>query len=150
MNFSLARTSLIAEADLVGIAGERAVCDPRGVLYFPDLRLLAVSDLHLEKGSSLARRGTLIPPYDTGATLLRLQAVMSDYQPSIVISLGEEEYEMEPGAYLGRAATRTHALVLFPRREPPWGAGASDRGLSFREACDRGSLRPYAPKWLPD
>ena len=55
MNFSLARTSLIAEADLVGIAGERAVCDPRGVLYFPELRLLAVSDLHLEKGSSLAQ-----------------------------------------------------------------------------------------------
>lgn len=34
MNFSLTRASLIAEADLVGIAGERAVCDPRGVLFF--------------------------------------------------------------------------------------------------------------------
>ncbi|TIT75892.1 MAG: metallophosphatase, partial [Mesorhizobium sp.] len=38
MNFSLTRATLIAEADLIGIAGERAVCDPRGVLYFPDLR----------------------------------------------------------------------------------------------------------------
>ncbi|TIW67306.1 MAG: metallophosphatase, partial [Mesorhizobium sp.] len=86
MNFSLTRATLIAEADLIGIAGERAVCDPRGVLYFPDLRLLAVSDLHLEKGSSFARRGSLIPPYDTGATLLRLQAAIADYQPAIVIS----------------------------------------------------------------
>jgi len=51
MNFSLARASLIGEVDMVGIAGERAVCDPRGVLYFPDLRLLAVSDLHLESES---------------------------------------------------------------------------------------------------
>ena len=33
------------------------VCDRRGALYFPDLGLLCVSDLHLEKGSSLARRG---------------------------------------------------------------------------------------------
>jgi metallophosphoesterase superfamily enzyme len=67
MNFA-ARASTFAEADRVGIADERAVCDPRGVLYFPELKLLAVSDLHLEKGSSLARRGALIPPYDSGAT----------------------------------------------------------------------------------
>ena len=49
------------ESGLVVLAGERALCDPRGVLFFPDLDLLAVSDLHLEKGSSLARRGSLIP-----------------------------------------------------------------------------------------
>ncbi|TIT56502.1 MAG: metallophosphatase, partial [Mesorhizobium sp.] len=102
MTFSLARASLIAEADLVGIAGARAVCDPRGVLYFPELKLLTVSDLHLEKGSSLARRGTLIPPYDTGATLLRLQAVISDYQPSIIISLGDSFHD-------GGGAKRMHS-----------------------------------------
>src|SRR5438552_17165585 len=88
MNFSLSRATLIAKADLVGVAGERAVCDRRGVLYFPDLRLLAVSDLHLEKGSSFARRGALIPPYDTGATLLQLQAVIADYQSWFVVSHG--------------------------------------------------------------
>ena len=32
-------------------------------------RLLVVSDLHLEKGSSFAARGVLLPPYDTVATL---------------------------------------------------------------------------------
>ncbi|TIS55619.1 MAG: metallophosphatase, partial [Mesorhizobium sp.] len=101
MNFSLSRATLIAEADLIGIAGERAVCDPRGVLYFPDLRLLAVSDLHLEKGSSFARRGALIPPYDTGATLLRLQAVIADYQPRIVVSLGDSFHD-------GGGAERMH------------------------------------------
>ncbi|TIL83151.1 MAG: metallophosphatase, partial [Mesorhizobium sp.] len=68
MTFALAMTALLADADPIGVAGERAICDRRGVLYFPELRLLTVSDLHLEKGSSLARRGTLIPPYDTGAT----------------------------------------------------------------------------------
>ena len=34
--------------------------------------LLAVSDLHLEKGSSARRRGKLLPPWDTRATLDRL------------------------------------------------------------------------------
>ncbi|EHK52388.1 metallophosphoesterase, partial [Mesorhizobium alhagi CCNWXJ12-2] len=50
------------------MAGETALCDRRGALYFPDLGLLCVSDLHLEKGSSFARRGMLVPPYDTAAT----------------------------------------------------------------------------------
>ena len=125
MNFSLARTSLIAEADMIGIAGERAVCDPRGVLYFPELRLLAVSDLHLEKGSSLARRGALIPPYDTGATLLRLQAVISDYQPSIVISLGDSFHD-GGGAERMHASFRERLEALMAGRDWFWVAGNHD------------------------
>ena len=93
-------------------------------------------------------RYTLPPHYELETEHLFEELPLSTYPSGTIVE--PLEYEMEPGAYLGRAATRTHALVLFPRREPPWGAGASDRGLSFREACDRGSLRPYAPTWLPD
>ncbi|HRP78080.1 MAG TPA: metallophosphatase, partial [Aquamicrobium sp.] len=49
---------------LIAIAGEAALCDPRGALYLPDSSLLVVSDLHLEKGSAAARQGRLLPPYD--------------------------------------------------------------------------------------
>ena len=35
----------------------------------PSSACSCVSDLHLEKGSSFARRGMLVPPYDTAATL---------------------------------------------------------------------------------
>ena len=45
------------------------VADPAGALYWPDEKLLAVADLHLEKGSAFAARGVLLPPYDTAATL---------------------------------------------------------------------------------
>ena len=79
------RANAIAAAGLVGVAGECALCDPRGVLYFPDIGLLCVSDLHLEKGSSIARRGALIPPYDTAATLARLA--------DIVVSLGDSFHD---------------------------------------------------------
>ena len=48
--------------------------DPAGALFWPATGLLAVSDLHLEKGSSYARRGQLLPPWDTHATLDRLTA----------------------------------------------------------------------------
>ncbi|MGN6145965.1 MAG: ligase-associated DNA damage response endonuclease PdeM [Mesorhizobium sp.] len=87
------RANAIAAAGLVGLAGECAVCDPRGVLYFPDFGLLAVSDLHLEKGSAIARRGALIPPYDTVATLARLAEAVSDYQPRTVVSLGDSFHD---------------------------------------------------------
>ena len=56
------------------IAGSSAslLADPEGALYWPEQGLLAVADLHLEKGSSFAARGMLLPPYDTAATLARL------------------------------------------------------------------------------
>jgi DNA ligase-associated metallophosphoesterase len=110
---------------LVSIAGERAVCDRRGVLYFPDYGLLAVSDLHLEKGSSLARRGTLAPPYDTAATLLRLQAVIADYRPEIVVSLGDSFHDGE-GAARMHAAFRAQLEALMAGRDWFWVAGNHD------------------------
>ncbi|TPN89510.1 ligase-associated DNA damage response endonuclease PdeM [Mesorhizobium sp. CU2] len=125
MNFSLSRATLVAEADLVGIAGERAVCDRRGVLYFPDLRLLAVSDLHLEKGSSFARRGALIPPYDTGATLLQLQSVITDYQPRIVVSLGDSFHD-GGGAERMHQSFREQLEAMMAARDWFWVAGNHD------------------------
>ena len=57
------------------INGVSAWCDPLGGLYLPDLSLLVVSDLHLEKGAAFARRGRMLPPYDTIATLNRVIAL---------------------------------------------------------------------------
>ena len=44
------------------LAGERVMLDPAGVLYWPAAKLLAVADLHLEKGTAAAGRGALVPP----------------------------------------------------------------------------------------
>ena len=51
------------------VAGVTLVADLSGALFWQEQRLLVVSDLHLEKGSSFAARGVLLPPYDTAATL---------------------------------------------------------------------------------
>ena len=56
----------------ITLAGVTLVADRAGAVYWPDQGLLVVSDLHLEKGSSFARRGMLLPPYDTCATLVLL------------------------------------------------------------------------------
>jgi DNA ligase-associated metallophosphoesterase len=117
--------SRIADAELVGIAGEGVLCDPRGTLYFPALGLLAVSDLHLEKGSSLARRGALVPPYDTSATLHRLQAVIGDYAPRIVVSLGDSFHDVEGAARL-HPSFRERLEKLMAGRDWFWIAGNHD------------------------
>ena len=75
------------------VAGVRGVFDSSGVLWLPDDGVLVVSDLHLEKGAAFARRGRLIPPYDSAATLARLAAVITRYEPRAVISLGDSFHD---------------------------------------------------------
>jgi hypothetical protein len=68
--------------------------DVSGALHAPDHDALLVADLHLEKGSSRARRGSLLPPYDTKATLDQLAAVVARYAPALVIALGDSFHDV--------------------------------------------------------
>ena len=68
--------------------GHRLMLDPAGALWWPERRLLAVADLHLEKGSACAVRGHLVPPWDTRATLDRLALLIRRYTPQTVLALG--------------------------------------------------------------
>jgi DNA ligase-associated metallophosphoesterase len=67
--------------------------DPAGALYWPEQSLLAVADLHLEKGSSFAARGMLLPPYDTAATLARLARLIAHYAPRCLVALGDSFHD---------------------------------------------------------
>jgi uncharacterized protein len=82
-------------AALLDIAGVPFTADASGALFWDDERLLVVSDLHLEKGSSFATRGILLPPYDTAATLARLAVVVSRYDPKVVIALGDSFHDAD-------------------------------------------------------
>lgn len=73
----------------IKICSEALTPDPLGALYWRAEETLIVSDLHLEKGSSFAARGVMLPPYDTRTTLARLAALMRRYQPQTLISLGD-------------------------------------------------------------
>jgi hypothetical protein len=90
---------------------------------------------------------TLPPPYEATEHLFE-ELPLSTYPSGTTME--PLAYEMTPGAHLGRAAPWTQALVLFPPREPPGRAEARASGVSFREACDCGYLRPYAPQRVPD
>jgi DNA ligase-associated metallophosphoesterase len=109
----------------VEIAGECALCDRSGALYLPDHRLLVVSDLHLEEGAAYARRGQLIPPYDTVETLKKLGRAIAAYQPAIVISLGDSFHDDE-GAAAMPAFFREALQDLMRGRDWFWVAGNHD------------------------
>ncbi|MBR0656116.1 ligase-associated DNA damage response endonuclease PdeM [Plastoroseomonas arctica] len=71
------------------IAGERFMLDPGGALLWPARKLMAVADLHLEKGSSFATRGQFVPPYDSAETLDRLRRLLRRHRPQRLVFLGD-------------------------------------------------------------
>jgi uncharacterized protein len=76
------------------------VCDRMGVAWLERSRTLVVSDLHLEKGAAFARRGMMLPPYDTAMTLDLLEAAIRRYRPRAVISLGDSFHDRLGAAHL--------------------------------------------------
>jgi DNA ligase-associated metallophosphoesterase len=115
-------------AATVTVAGITLVADLAGVLFWEEERLLVVSDLHLEKGSSFATRGVLLPPYDTAATLDRLGAVIARHDPRTVIALGDSFHDRDAHGRLS-APDRDAITALQVRRDWIWIAGNHDPAL---------------------
>ena len=109
----------------LSICGVKIVADLAGVLYWPEEGVLAVADLHLEKGSSFAARGMLLPPYDTAATLAMLGRVIARYAPRTVIALGDSFHDTEGPARLA-GPDRAALLGLQRGRDWIWVAGNHD------------------------
>ena len=97
-------------------------------LFWKEQSLLVVSDLHLEKGSSFAARGVLLPPYDTVATLSRLASVIARHDPKIVIALGDSFHDRTAHERLS-APDREAIAALQTRRDWIWISGNHDPAL---------------------
>ena len=110
---------------LIIVSGIALVADIAGALYWPQEGLLVVADLHLEKGSSFAVRGALLPPYDTPDTLARLGWLIARYAPRTVIALGDNFHDGKGAARLSAVDKETLA-GLQRRREWIWITGNHD------------------------
>lgn len=95
--------------------GEELLCDRSGCLFWPAENMLIVSDLHLEKGSSYARRGQLLPPYDTAATLAALGSAIRQFEPARVVSLGDSFHDVEASRRLDTEAIAALAAMMAGR-----------------------------------
>lgn len=109
----------------LAVAGVSLIADCAGALYWQEQGVLAVADLHLEKGSSFARRGVLLPPYDTAATLTRLSRLVVRYAPRAVVALGDSFHDGDGPARLGEGDRATLA-ALQRGRDWIWIAGNHD------------------------
>ena len=131
----------------IHLAGERLLLDPLGAAWWPAERVLAVADLHLEKGSAAARGGRLLPPWDTTATLERLSLLLRRYAPARVLCLGDSFHDAEGRARM--AATDAARLAELERRaEFVWVAGNHDGGCVEELAIGPIAFRHIAePHW---
>jgi DNA ligase-associated metallophosphoesterase len=123
----------------VSVSGIDFLADAAGVLLWEDEGLLVVSDLHLEKGSSFAARGILLPPYDTAATLAQLAAVVARYNPRTVIALGDSFHDADAHERVSEPDRETIA-AMQAARDWIWIAGNHDpmppRGLDGSVATE--------------
>jgi uncharacterized protein len=110
------------------VAGTTLIADPAGALYWPDERLLVVADLHLEKGSAFARRGVLLPPYDTATTLDRLARVVEHFSPRVLVALGDSFHDDHGPARMSDL-DRIKLKGLQRGRDWVWVAGNHDPEL---------------------
>lgn len=99
-----------------------------GGLYWPGKSLLAVSDLHLGKSERLARRGgALLPPYETQATLDKLDRDLDATGAETVICLGDSFDDTAAAESLDESA-RLWLIRLMAGRSWTWITGNHDPG----------------------
>lgn len=109
----------------LSLCGKAFVADMAGALYWPAERTLIVADLHLEKGSAFARRGSMLPPYDTEDTLQRLAECIDRYAPGRVIALGDSLHDTQAAMRLAPGNAKI-LRILQEDREWIWITGNHD------------------------
>jgi uncharacterized protein len=114
-------TISFADAEFV-MAGEAA-------LFWPKHHALLVADLHLEKASSYAIGGQMLPPYDSRATLHELAGLAAYHQAKAVWCLGDNFHDDGGEA---RLETEAAALLrhLTVRLDWRWIVGNHDPGIA--------------------
>ncbi|VTO11027.1 ligase-associated DNA damage response endonuclease PdeM [Brevundimonas vancanneytii] len=94
------------------VNGEPCVLRCSGALWLPTHKTLIASDLHLEKGSAFAARGQMLPPYDSPATLARLEAEIEALDPRTVVLLGDSFHDSKAVSRMdGAQLTRLETLA---------------------------------------
>lgn len=130
--------------------------DLSGVLFEEADRILVVADLHLEKGSSFARRGRLLPPYDSRETLARLSAVLRRLRPRLFVSLGDALHDGEAMSRIGAMERQaledclsgTERIWITGNHDPVTPGGLGGTGLA--EIVISGVTLRHEPSGDPD
>jgi uncharacterized protein len=123
----------------LSFADREFVAAGEAALFWPDHKALLVADLHLEKASSYATKGQMLPPYDSRATLSELAGLVQRYGAQAVWCLGdnfhddggEARLEAEAAAVLRRLTGALDWRWIVGNHDP--GIGANWGGAVFNE-----------------
>ncbi|MEO8758265.1 MAG: ligase-associated DNA damage response endonuclease PdeM [Devosia sp.] len=96
-----------------------------GALFWRAESMLLVADLHLEKFSSYAKKGQMLPPYDTGLTLKRLEKDLAATKAERVVSLGDS-FHRDEGTTTLLDADRLRLMALLGKSHWTWLSGNHD------------------------
>ena len=127
----------------IHLAGHRLLLDPLGAVVWPEAGLLAVADMHFEKGTACARQGNLVPPWDTAATLDRLALLLRRYHPRTVVALGDSFHDRH-GAGRMSAADTARLRAMADAAAFIWVLGNHD------PAAPAGLPGTAVPEWRQD
>lgn len=109
----------------VRIHGDDCVLRCSGALWVVGERTLIASDLHLEKGSAFAVRGQMLPPYDSPATIAKLEAEVEALAPDRVVLLGDSFHDSRAVERLP-SSDRGRLAALAAGRDWVWLEGNHD------------------------
>lgn len=99
---------------------------PSGALFHPAERLLCVSDLHLGKADRIARRqGLMLPPFETEATLDRMDTDLGATDARTVVCLGDSFDDLSAAESLSES-DQARLLRLQAGRRWIWITGNHD------------------------
>jgi hypothetical protein len=112
----------------LSFAGQDFVIVDRAALYWPREKALFVADLHFEKASWYARSGQMLPPYDSAATLDRLERALEASGATSLWCLGDNFHDSDGASRLDPAlAARIESLSC--RIALHWITGNHDSAL---------------------
>lgn len=114
----------------IRFADHQLIFSSLGALYWQEHELLVISDLHLEKGSYHAQRGSPLPLYDSLDTLQRLKRVINTFQPKKVLSLGDNIHDDHAFTRMNKDTKKLLEYLTQEVDEWIWIMGNHDRQVT--------------------
>ncbi len=115
----------MSKSHVITLGGMEMIPDLSGAVIVPESRTLLIADLHLEQGTSLARRGVHVPPFDTETSLALLANVIQHTAPQRLIFLGDSFHDGE-GSIRLEDSHRKKLRSITEKIETFWISGNHD------------------------
>ncbi|MDO5757487.1 MAG: ligase-associated DNA damage response endonuclease PdeM [Rhodobacterales bacterium] len=128
-------------------AGADFIALGSGALLWPEQDALILADLHLGKSERMARRGgSLLPPFETRDTLLRLQTVIKTAGARRLFLLGDvfdddtarETLEASDAALWQQVTRQSDCCILAGNHDPSGADEVTLDGIALRHIAARG------------